>query len=57
MLRGILATDDTSKKFGEMRPRYYDPKRPPAASKAPVTSTGLAGKTLTLDMIAVPRPK
>ncbi len=52
-----VSTDETSKKFGELRPRYYDPKRPPAASKAPVTSTGVEGKTITLDMIAVPREK
>jgi len=51
------STDEASAKLNELRPRYYDPKRPPAASKAPVAGTGLEGKTLTLDMIAAPRKK
>jgi enamine deaminase RidA (YjgF/YER057c/UK114 family) len=46
--------DDPSAKLNEIRPEYYDPKRPPAASKALVAGTGFAGRTLTLDMIAVP---
>lgn len=44
------------KKMGEIRPRYYDPKRPPAASLAMTEGTGRAGKTVTLDMIAAPSP-
>jgi hypothetical protein len=31
--------------------------RPPAASKAMVAGTGLEGRTITLDMIAVRNPK
>ena len=50
-----VATDEASAKLNELRPRFYDPKRPPSASKAPVAGTGLAGKTITLDMIAAPR--
>ncbi len=50
-----VATDEASAKLNELRPRFYDPKRPPSASKAPVVGTGLAGKTITLDMIAAPR--
>lgn len=51
-----FVTDDaTSKALGELRPRYYHPKRPPAASKAVVTGTGFEGRTLSLDMIAVPK--
>lgn len=50
-----VATDEASAKLNELRPRFYDPKRPPAASKAPVTATGIEGKTITLDMIASPR--
>ncbi|HXG11047.1 MAG TPA: RidA family protein [Gemmataceae bacterium] len=50
-------TDDAaSRKLNELRPRYYDPRRPPAASKAMVAGTGQPGKTITLDMIAVPSP-
>ena len=48
------ATDDPSAKLNLIRPKYYDPKRPPAASKALVAGTGFAGRTITLDMIAVP---
>ena len=49
------ADDETSKQLGAIRPEYYDPARPPAASKALVPGTGLEGRTLSLDMIAVPR--
>jgi enamine deaminase RidA (YjgF/YER057c/UK114 family) len=52
-----VSTDDANTKLNELRPKYYDPKCPPAASKAPVTGTGLEGKSLTLDMIAAPRAK
>lgn len=39
--------------LNELRPRYYDPARPPAASKATVPGVGPEGRTVTLDMIAV----
>ncbi|MBI3866487.1 MAG: RidA family protein [Planctomycetia bacterium] len=52
-----VSTNEASTKLGEIRPEYYDPKRPPAASKAPVTSTGRDGRTITIDMIAAPLPK
>jgi enamine deaminase RidA (YjgF/YER057c/UK114 family) len=52
-----VSTDEASLKLNQLRPRFYDPQRPPAASKAPVAGTGLAGKTITLDMIAAPRAK
>ena len=48
------ANDDLSRQLNEIRPEYYDPKRPPAASKALVVGTGFAGRTITFDMIAVP---
>jgi enamine deaminase RidA (YjgF/YER057c/UK114 family) len=51
-----VSTDEASTKLGQLRPRFYDPQRPPAASKAPIAGTGRPGKTITLDMIAVPRP-
>jgi enamine deaminase RidA (YjgF/YER057c/UK114 family) len=47
------SAEGTSKKLNEVRPRYYDPQRPPAASKAVVPGVGMAGKTITIDMIAV----
>lgn len=52
-----VATEDASKKLNELRPNYYDPRRPPSASKAMVAGTGVAGKSITLDMIAVPKGK
>ncbi len=47
-------TDTASKKLNELRPKYYPPERPPAASKAMISGVGRAGLGLTLDMIAVP---
>lgn len=49
-----VSDDDASSKLNELRPRYYDPKRPPAASKAMVAGVGVDGKSIILDMIAVP---
>ncbi|MEQ1858511.1 MAG: RidA family protein [Chthoniobacteraceae bacterium] len=49
-----VSADDVSKALNELRPNYYDPARPPSASKAMVKSTGAGPATLTLDMIAVP---
>ncbi|MFK7777917.1 MAG: RidA family protein [Gimesia sp.] len=40
--------------FGTIRKDYYDPKRPPAASKATVKSVGVPNRILVIDMIAVP---
>ncbi|MCZ2341621.1 MAG: tyrosine-protein phosphatase [Bacteroidales bacterium] len=51
-----VSDNDSSQKLNELRPRFYDPKRPPAASKAPVTGVGRAERSLTIDMIAVPKP-
>jgi enamine deaminase RidA (YjgF/YER057c/UK114 family) len=50
-----VSDDDASRALNELRPRYYDPKRPPAASKAMVEGVGVPGRSITLDMIAVPR--
>lgn len=52
-----VSTDDVSRKLNELRPRFYDPARPPAASKASVRAVGWEGRTLTLDMIAVERER
>lgn len=49
-----VADDGASRKLNEIRPEFYDPKHPPAASKAGVRGTGKEGRTVTLDMIAVP---
>jgi 3-keto-disaccharide hydrolase len=49
-----LAHTGASKVLNDLRPGYYDRKRPPAASKAMVSGIGPPGKTITLDMIAIP---
>ncbi len=48
-----VSTDASSKYLNEIRPRFYDPKRPPAASKAVVPGIGVDGNTITFDFIAV----
>lgn len=49
-----VADDEISKAHNETRPKYYDPERPPAASKAMVGATGRPGVRYVMDMIAVP---
>ena len=49
-----VSDDFTSRKLNEIRPEFYDPKRPPAASKASVEGTAVLGRSLAVDMIAVP---
>ncbi|MBS0207615.1 MAG: RidA family protein [Planctomycetes bacterium] len=49
-----VTSDDTSKQLNALRPEYYDPARPPAASKASIAATGAPGRALTVDMIAAP---
>jgi enamine deaminase RidA (YjgF/YER057c/UK114 family) len=50
-----VSDDASSRMLNQVRPEFYDPKRPPAASKAPVAGVGLNGATITVDMIAVRR--
>jgi enamine deaminase RidA (YjgF/YER057c/UK114 family) len=47
-----VSNDDASKQLNLIRPNIYDPKRPPAASKAGVKGVGRPGCSITLDMIA-----
>lgn len=42
-----------STKLNQIRPKYYDPLRPPAASKAMVKGVGLEGAGISIDMIGV----
>lgn len=49
-----VSTDAASASLNKLRPQYYDPGRPPAASKAFVDSVGVKSLGLTIDMIAVP---
>ena len=48
-----VSDNDSSTMLNKLRPDYYDPKRPPAASKAMVQGVGMADRSLTVDMIAV----
>lgn len=47
-----VSTPEVSKALNELRPDYYDPDRPPAASKAMVAGGGGRGD-LTIDLIGV----
>ena len=48
-----VTDDDASNKLNEIRPQFYRPDRPPAASKAKVKAVGVPQTTVSLDMIAV----
>lgn len=52
-----VSNDEASQELNRLRPEYYDPIGPPAASKAVVSDVGIAGRNLTLDMIAAPRSR
>jgi len=47
-----VSDDDASNRLNEIRPQFYKPDRPPAASKAKVKGVSMAGKTVTMDVIA-----
>ncbi len=49
-----VSNDDTSAQLNAIRPSIYDPKRPPAASKAKVRDVAAADRGITIDMIAAP---
>lgn len=44
---------EASAKLNELRPKYYHPDSPPAASKATVEGVGISGKGISIDMIGV----
>lgn len=47
-------SDDTAgNKLNDIRAEFFNPLRPPAASKAKVRGVGVPDKTITVDMIAV----
>ncbi len=48
-----VSDQDASDKLNELRPEFYAPDRPPAASKAMVHDVGQADRTFSMDMIAV----
>ncbi len=49
------ANEDTSKALNTLRPNYFNPMRPPAASKAIVAGVGRDKRFIAIDMIASPR--
>jgi enamine deaminase RidA (YjgF/YER057c/UK114 family) len=48
-----VSGEASSKGLNDIRPRFYDPKRPPAASKAFVAGVGIPGRTIVVDMVGV----
>jgi enamine deaminase RidA (YjgF/YER057c/UK114 family) len=48
-----VSDDLAGSKLNDIRPQFFNPLRPPAASKAKVRGVGVPNKTATLDMIAV----
>ena len=48
-----VSDEDASKQLNAIRPRFYDPQRPPAASKAMVNGVGMKDRSITIDMIGV----
>jgi enamine deaminase RidA (YjgF/YER057c/UK114 family) len=50
----FVGNDEASGALSRVRGELYDPRRPPAASKAGVEDTGFEGRASVVDMIAVP---
>lgn len=51
-----VADDDASSQLNRLRPSFYDPERPPAASKAMVKDVAANDRGITIDLIAAPAP-
>jgi enamine deaminase RidA (YjgF/YER057c/UK114 family) len=51
-----VANNETSDELNRLRPNYYHPERPPAASKAMIAGTGRDGVWMTIDLIATQQP-
>lgn len=50
-----VSQDDPSNALNALRPQFYDPMRPPAASKAGVKGVAAPGVGLVIDIIATPK--
>ncbi|HEV2295171.1 MAG TPA: RidA family protein [Tepidisphaeraceae bacterium] len=48
-----ISDGDASKQLNVLRPKFYDPARPPAASKAMVPGVGMKDRSIEIDMIGV----
>ncbi|MBN2293838.1 MAG: hypothetical protein JXM70_15525 [Pirellulales bacterium] len=55
MVKGTyyVCDHDAARWVDRTRPKFFDPQRPPAASKLRVHAMGMEGRTMTVDMIAV----
>ena len=51
----FVLNDEASKALTDVRGDLYNPRRPPAASKAGVEDTGFEGRASVVDVIAIPR--
>ena len=51
-----VSDDDASKQLNVLRPKFYDPLRPPAASKAMVNGVGTKDRSVSIDMIGIVVP-
>lgn len=51
-----VSGEDASLALNTLRPHYYDPKRPPAASKVMVPGIAIKNRTLLIDMVAAGVP-
>lgn len=49
-----VSKDESSAALNQLRPEFYDPQRPPAASKIAIPSVLHPNRGLLLDMVAVP---
>ncbi len=49
-----VSGNEASTALNTLRPNYYDPKRPPAASKVTVPGVGQAERGILIDMVAAP---
>jgi enamine deaminase RidA (YjgF/YER057c/UK114 family) len=50
-----VSDGDASEQLNKLRPNYYNPQRPPAASKAIVPSVAIGQRSISIDMIATPK--
>ncbi len=49
-----VSAADSSDQLNKLRPNYYDPKRPPAASKAMMKTMAAKNRSIHIEMIAAP---
>jgi enamine deaminase RidA (YjgF/YER057c/UK114 family) len=49
-----VATEEAGRALDEARAKFYDPTRPPAGSKVTVAGVARAGRSLMVDLVAVP---